>query len=93
MRLRFTEAASRDLDIIVAFIDINYPGSVSAFEQRLRQSLTRIERWPERAQIAVSHTGVRMVPLIRYPYKIFYRIGSDAIEILHIHHAARLEPL
>jgi hypothetical protein len=29
------------------------------------------------------------VPLGRYPYKIFYRVIADTIEILHIHHAAR----
>jgi hypothetical protein len=32
---------------------------------------------------------VRVVPLGRYPYKIFYRVTKDAVEILHVHHAAR----
>jgi hypothetical protein len=32
---------------------------------------------------------VRMMPLVRYPYKIFYRILGDTIRILHIRHAAR----
>jgi hypothetical protein len=30
-----------------------------------------------------------VVPLGRYPYKIFYRVTNDTVEILHIHHAAR----
>jgi plasmid stabilization system protein ParE len=25
----------------------------------------------------------------RYPYKIFYRVTDDRVEILHIHHAAQ----
>ncbi len=29
------------------------------------------------------------MPLGHYPYKIFYRASADAVEILHIHHAAR----
>ncbi len=29
------------------------------------------------------------VPLGHYPYKIFYRLSTDTVEILHIHHAAR----
>ena len=33
-----------------------------------------------------------MVPFIRYPYKLFYQVGKDAVEILYIHHAARREP-
>ena len=44
-----------------------------------------------RARIA-ERTGVRVVPLIRYPYKVFYRITNEAIEILYIHHAARRAP-
>jgi hypothetical protein len=35
--------------------------------------------------------GVRVVPLVRYPYRIFYRVAGDAAEILHVHHAARDE--
>jgi hypothetical protein len=26
---------------------------------------------------------------VRYPFRIFYRVAGDRIEILHIHHAAR----
>jgi plasmid stabilization system protein ParE len=33
--------------------------------------------------------GVRVVPLIRYPYKIFYRIADDTVRILHIRHTSR----
>jgi plasmid stabilization system protein ParE len=29
------------------------------------------------------------VPLGRYPYKIFYRVTEESVEILHVHHAAR----
>jgi hypothetical protein len=31
---------------------------------------------------------VRQTPLVRYPYRIFYRV-TEVIEILHIHHTAR----
>jgi plasmid stabilization system protein ParE len=32
---------------------------------------------------------VHMAPLIRYPYKVFYRALGDRIRILHIRHTAR----
>jgi hypothetical protein len=35
---------------------------------------------------------VRVAPLVRYPYKLFYQIADDVIEALYIHHAARREP-
>jgi hypothetical protein len=44
------------------------------------------------AQEVVGRPGVRVVPLLRYPYKVFYRSTGDTIEILYIHHIARDEP-
>jgi hypothetical protein len=32
---------------------------------------------------------VRTVPLIRFPFRIFYLVRGDTIEILHIHHSSR----
>jgi hypothetical protein len=26
-----------------------------------------------------------VVPFIRYPYRLFYRIADDVVEVLHIH--------
>ena len=92
MTLRFSEAALRDLDDIMVFIATHYPGSEAAFETRLRQSFARIERWPAGARAFPPREGVRVVPLIRYPYKIFYRANAGIIDILHIHHTARQDP-
>jgi hypothetical protein len=33
--------------------------------------------------------GIRVVPLLRFPYRIFYRVNDGAVEILHFHHASR----
>jgi plasmid stabilization system protein ParE len=32
---------------------------------------------------------VRAVLVLRYPYKIFYRVRGDTVEILHIRHTAQ----
>jgi toxin ParE1/3/4 len=37
----------------------------------------------------VGRAEVRAVLVLRYPYKIFYRLRGDAAEILHIRHTAR----
>jgi plasmid stabilization system protein ParE len=49
----------------------------------------RLARWPESGRRSAKRQGVRTVLVGRYPYRIFYRITADAVEILHIHHAAR----
>lgn len=33
-----------------------------------------------------------MVPLVRYPVRIFHRIAPARVALPHIHHAARLAP-
>jgi hypothetical protein len=52
----------------------------------------RIGDWPESAQEIAERPGVRGVPLIRYPYKVFYKVTDQAIEILYIHHTSRRPP-
>ena len=92
MKVIYTDEALRDLDQILTFLVSNYPSITAAFQKRLRSVERRIGKWPMSAEEVIQRPGVRVVPLIRYPYKIFYRITSEAVEILHIHHAARQEP-
>lgn len=92
MRVIYTDEALRDLDEILAFIASKYPTIMVAFESRLAVVVRRIGRWPKSAEEVEQRPGVHVVPLIRYPYKIFYRVADEAVEILHIHHAARKDP-
>jgi plasmid stabilization system protein ParE len=89
MKVVFTSAADADLDDVLTYTAQNHPSVRLPLEQRIRAVLVRIEQWPESAREVDQQPGTRIVPLIRYPYKIFYRIVGDRIEILHIHHAAR----
>lgn len=89
MKIIFTTEALADLDVILDYIADHYPAISKPFTNRLHAVLERIARWPESAQEVSDRPGVRVVPLIRYPYKVFYWVANDAIEILHIHHAAR----
>jgi len=54
-----------------------------------RLPLFRIMLWPESSRRSAKRPGVHAVPLGRYPYKIFYRVADDTVQILHIHHAAQ----
>jgi plasmid stabilization system protein ParE len=87
----YTAEASKDLDGILAYIASNYPTVYEAFLMRLRSVTARIGMWPDSAQEVAEEPSVRVVPLLRYPYKIFYRNTGEAIETLAIHHAARDE--
>jgi len=92
MKVVYTEDALRDLDEILTFIGANYPTVIEPFLRRLRTIERRIGQWPESAQGVEQRPSIRAVPFIRYPYRLFYRVTPEAVEILHIHHAARQEP-
>ncbi|HXD44166.1 MAG TPA: type II toxin-antitoxin system RelE/ParE family toxin [Pseudolabrys sp.] len=89
MKVVFTDDALRDLDDIFRFISERYPVIYRQFEGRLRAIVTRIGTWPESAQEVAEMPGIRSVPFLRYPYRLFYRVLADRVEILHVHHAAR----
>ena len=89
MKVVYTRDALRDLEKILTFIDANYPAVAPAFVARLRMIERRIGRWPESAAKVEQRPEVRMASFIRYPYKLFYRIGQDAVEVLHVHHVAQ----
>jgi toxin ParE1/3/4 len=89
MKVVYTKAALSDLEHIGHWLSTNYPAVAPAVAQRVRRVAAHLALWPEAAQRSTKRTGVRVIPLGRYPYKIFYRVTEDAVEILHIHHAAQ----
>jgi toxin ParE1/3/4 len=62
---------------------------VSALEQRLRDMMATISAHPEAAPRLLDRPQIRVMPLVRYPYKIFYRVVGDGVRILHIRHTGR----
>ena len=89
MKVVYTDAALRDLDDITIWLTAHYPGLGAAVERRLRIVVAHIARWPDSMRPSAHRSGVRVASLGRFPYKIFYRVSGEAVEILHIHHAAR----
>lgn len=91
MRIRFTDEALSDLIEIADFLIANDPLFTPEFEHRLRAVVAHITR-QEQAAVAGCH-GVRVAPLGRYPYKLFYQVTETGFEILHIHRGIASWPL
>ncbi|HWX83753.1 MAG TPA: type II toxin-antitoxin system RelE/ParE family toxin [Xanthobacteraceae bacterium] len=89
MKVVYTAGARRDLDEIGEWLSDYYPTIAPAVERRIHNVIARIAQWPLSARRSAKYPGVRVVPIGRYPYKIFYRITADTIEVLHIQHSAR----
>jgi toxin ParE1/3/4 len=92
MKVVFTDEALHDLDQIFEFNRAHYPASADAFQRRLRVTGQRIGKWPKSAPEVEQRPGVRVASLTPYPYRLFYRIAADRIEVLHVAHAARRDP-
>jgi len=89
MKAVFTAGAFADLNDVISYTLENYPQSAASLDRCIRSVIAHIEAWPESARLAEGYDGVRVIPLLRYPFKIFYRVDSNEIKILHIRHAAR----
>jgi plasmid stabilization system protein ParE len=82
MKVVYTAAALQDLDDIADWLAVHYPAVAPAVERRIRAVIARIGRWPESARRSARRPGVRTVPVGRYPYRIFFRVTAEAVEIL-----------
>jgi len=89
MKVVYTEEALKDLDAIADWLIAHYPAVAPSVERRIRSVVTHIARWPQSSRRTAKRPDVHAVPLGRYPYKIFYRVAGDTVEILHIHHTAQ----
>jgi plasmid stabilization system protein ParE len=90
MKVEYTNRAVTDLRKAAADSRAKFGDSVAAaLEKRIREVVDHIAEHPTAAPRVVQRPGVRVFPLIRYPYKIFYRVFEDRVRILHIRHSAR----
>jgi len=92
MKATYTVGALADLDDILAYTARHFPRQLAPLEQRIRSVVARIEKAPESARRVTGRPDVRVVPLLRYPFKIFYSVQDGQLLILHIHHVARQDP-
>jgi plasmid stabilization system protein ParE len=89
MRVEYTRRAIADLRKVSADSS-TYGGAVlAAVEARIHRVIDHISERPLAARQVAERPGVHVIPLIRYPYKVFYRVFDDRIRILHIRHTSR----
>jgi len=89
MKVEYATRAVADLRK-VSTDSLAFGAAVAAnVEARVQEIIAYIATHPEAASQVAERPGVRVIPLIRYPYKIFYRVLEDRVRILHIRHTSR----
>ncbi len=87
MKLRYTPEAFSDRKRILEYVRGRTPGGARSVAASIREAVTQLGEHPQ-SGYQTDNPDVRVKFVIRYPYKIFYRV-RDAVEILHIWHTAR----
>ncbi len=83
-----TDEAEADLERIGDFIAQNSPERALSFVQELREGCERLALSPKGFPLVprYEHTGVRR--RVHGNYLGFYRVGAEAIEVIHVLHGA-----
>lgn len=91
MKVRYTSRAFRDREEILTYLQARSPSGARNVLGRFEAAATLLSEQPL-AGISTDVPDVRVLFVGRYPYKLFYRIHDDTVEILHIRHTSRIPP-
>lgn len=89
MIVRITFAAEADLEAIADWIARDSPSRVMTFVAELREACMTLAGLPEGYALVPRYEASGVRRRVHGNYLIFYRIGDDAIDVLHVLHGAR----
>jgi toxin ParE1/3/4 len=88
MKVRYTPEAFSDRERILEYLRERSPGGARNVATSIREAIARLGDQPY-SGYRTDNPEVRVLFVIRYPYKVFYRVGETVVEILHIRHTSR----
>ncbi|ARN80267.1 type II toxin-antitoxin system RelE/ParE family toxin [Methylocystis bryophila] len=88
MIVRYARRAERDLAFILSYLAARSPAGARQVAAHLQASIEFIAENPGGGMATRNpRLFVKVVP--KYPYKIFYRLHEQVVEIVHIRHSSR----
>jgi|SRR5258706_4132089 len=89
-QVRWTPQALDDLEAICLFISRDAPAMAAVFADRTLRATERLVDYPLSGRI-VPELGIDNIrEVILGNYRIIYRIREEQVQLLTVHHAARL---
>jgi toxin ParE1/3/4 len=89
MKVRYSPRASNDLVTIADYLTERNPAAARAVEGKIRRTVDLLREQPGMGRALEQRPQVRVMPIVRYPYLVFYTVTVDELRILHIRHGAR----
>ncbi len=88
MKVRFTPEAFSDRERILRYLSARSPAGARNVAASFREAIAQLGSQPQ-SGYRTENPEVRVMFVVRYPYKIFYRVREPDVEILHIRHTSR----
>lgn len=88
MKVRYTPQAFADRRAIYFYLRQRNPDAALRIDRLIAERTNRLGDNPHLGR-ATDRAGIHTIWIAPYPYRVFYRVTEDAIDILHIRHTAR----
>jgi toxin ParE1/3/4 len=88
--VRWTPQAANDLDAIAEFIARDSPHFAGLFAADVLQAVDRLVDFPESGRMVPEIGEKNIREIILGSYRRIYRRRTEAVEILTVHHGARI---
>lgn len=90
MKLRWTERAAADLASIRAFIEEEVGVPAAPILKSLILHAERITTFPNAGRVVPEFASESVREVIDRPFRLIYRVGDEAIDVLAVRHSRRL---
>jgi plasmid stabilization system protein ParE len=88
LNVRLDDRAASDLNDIRSYLVERSPQGAERVRRHIEATIDQLSDFPFLGR-ATDEPSVRVLPLTRYPYVIFYTVIADEVVILHVRHGAR----
>jgi toxin ParE1/3/4 len=89
MNIIYTRSALFDLENVHKYLLLHWSDVIDRFERRLDEIERTIADNPKSGHELTNRPGVYTMAFVRLPYKLYYSITEDGVEVLHIYHTSR----
>ena len=93
MNVRWSQTALTELDNIFLYIYERNQSAAASVVNRIEELAALLGEFPHIGH-QTDEPGVRILPVVRYPFVLFYAVDNtaDEVVVLHVRHSAQEPP-